>query len=84
MFCSKCGKQMDDNDKFCPQCGEPQYGGKKPDTEFRIWLRKRRMMLIVTGAVLVAFGVIIKHPPITLVGAIISTFSLMAMSKPDN
>lgn len=25
MFCSKCGNQMTDDSKFCPQCGTPVY-----------------------------------------------------------
>ena len=23
MFCKKCGKELNDNDKYCPYCGEP-------------------------------------------------------------
>ena len=23
MYCNKCGKQIDDNSKFCPECGNP-------------------------------------------------------------
>jgi uncharacterized membrane protein YvbJ len=81
MFCSKCGKQMEDGDKYCPQCGEPQYGGKRPDSEFRAWLKQRKMTWVVTGTVLVIFGVIIKNPPIALIGAVLSTLALMGLSK---
>ena len=27
IYCSKCGAQMDDQAKFCPDCGAPQQGG---------------------------------------------------------
>ncbi len=81
MFCSKCGKQIDDNDKFCPECGEPQFGQPKPDSEFRMWLRQRRMTFTVIGAALVVFGIVVKNPQLTMVGAIISTVSLMALEK---
>ena len=81
MFCSKCGKQIDDNVKFCPECGEPQFGQQRPDSEFRMWLRQRRMAFTVIGAVLVVFGVVIKSPQLTMVGAVISTVSLMALEK---
>ena len=26
MFCAKCGKEMDDNAKFCPSCGAEASG----------------------------------------------------------
>ncbi|MFI4910353.1 MAG: zinc-ribbon domain-containing protein [Sedimentisphaeraceae bacterium JB056] len=81
MFCSKCGKQLADSDKFCPECGEPQYGDQKPDSEFRAWLRQRKMSLVITGTALVVFAVIIKNPPIALIGALIATFSLMGLNK---
>lgn len=28
MFCKNCGKEMSNNAVSCPQCGEPNLGGK--------------------------------------------------------
>jgi uncharacterized membrane protein YvbJ len=83
MYCSKCGKQISETDKFCPECGQPQYGNPKPDSEFRQWLNQRRMLWTVMGAVLVIFGVIIKKPQLAMIGALMATISLMALSKDD-
>ncbi len=83
MFCSKCGKQMEDADKFCPQCGEPQYGDPRPDSEFKKWLRQRRMLWVVIGAVLVALGIFIRRPQLVMIGAIMSTASLLSLTKLD-
>lgn len=33
MFCSKCGNQMTDDSKFCPQCGMPVDYVLEPKTE---------------------------------------------------
>ena len=33
MFCSKCGKQIADDVKFCPNCGNPVNGGAKIDAD---------------------------------------------------
>ena len=33
MFCSKCGNQMTDDSKFCPQCGTPVYYASEQKTE---------------------------------------------------
>lgn len=80
MFCNKCGKEINPTDRFCPSCGEPQMDNTKPDSEFRRWLTKRRMLWTITGAVLVVFGVVIRKPQIAMVGAIISTISLLALN----
>lgn len=83
MFCSKCGKQIDDSDKFCPECGEAQYDDQRPDSEFRNWLRQRKMSLVVMGAVLLIFGVIVKNPPMALIGSVITTLSLFSLNNLD-
>lgn len=31
-FCSNCGNPLDDNDKYCPQCGAPVVYQKKYST----------------------------------------------------
>ena len=33
MFCSKCGKPVDDGSQFCPSCGNPLNGGSRPTGE---------------------------------------------------
>lgn len=33
MFCTKCGKQLDDGLKFCTACGAPVMTSKKPEVE---------------------------------------------------
>ena len=33
MFCSKCGKSVDDGSQFCPSCGNPLNGGSRPTGE---------------------------------------------------
>lgn len=31
MYCPKCGTNIPENDRFCPTCGEPVFGGSTPD-----------------------------------------------------
>lgn len=83
MFCGKCGKQIEDTDRYCSGCGEPQFGAPKPDSEFKIWLRRRRMLWVVIGAVLVVLGILFRRPQFAVVGAAIATVSLMALNKLD-
>lgn len=37
MYCKNCGKEIDDNAKFCPDCGTPAAGGiKEPETQAKV------------------------------------------------
>ena len=33
MFCHHCGRQIDDNDRFCPYCGQKNDVDSLPETE---------------------------------------------------
>lgn len=33
MFCHHCGRQIDDNDRFCPYCGAKNESDSLPETE---------------------------------------------------
>ena len=33
MFCHNCGRQIDDNDRFCPYCGSKNDTDSLPETE---------------------------------------------------
>lgn len=72
---------MGETDKFCPDCGTPQYGDSRPDSEFKTWLRQRRMLWVVIGAALVILGILIRRPQLAMIGAIMSTVSLLALNK---
>ena len=61
MFCKKCGKEIRENTKFCPQCGNPvnaietkEHGNPKA----RAGKKNKRLFAIIAGAVIiVAVGV---------------------------
>jgi len=64
MFCSKCGKQIEDNAKFCPYCGQKTYLGEKADEAAspiaRVSHRKRNWIIAAAATVavaLAAFGI---------------------------
>ena len=57
MFCVHCGKELEENTKFCPYCGKAAEGepGKTGDAVFAEKKKKaaggRRRILIAAGAV---------------------------------
>lgn len=64
MFCSKCGKQIEDNAKFCSHCGQMTYNGLKATEQTSPMARvshKKRNWIIAGAAVaavaLAAFGI---------------------------
>ncbi len=64
MFCSKCGKQIEDNAKFCPYCGQITYLGVNADEAAspiaRVSHRKRNWIIAAAATVavaLAAFGI---------------------------
>lgn len=49
MFCSHCGKQIDDHSAFCKYCGNSINGGSRepsPDTDFSLWQKKKTDTLV--------------------------------------
>lgn len=59
-YCTSCGKQIDDNDKFCPYCGAAQeneqattsYTGKKKSyTGWVVFVFVITIVLIVSGLI---------------------------------
>ena len=56
MFCKKCGKEIRENMKFCPQCGNPvnaietkEHGNPKA----RTGKKNKRLFAIIAGAVII-------------------------------
>ena len=56
MFCRKCGKEIRENTKFCPQCGNPvnaietkEHGNPKA----RAGKKNKRLFAIIVGAVII-------------------------------
>ena len=56
MFCKKCGKEIRENTKFCPQCGNPvnaietkEHGNPKA----RAGKKNKRLFAIIAGAVII-------------------------------
>mgnify|MGYP002619702517 CR=1 FL=1 len=56
MFCKKCGKEIRENMKFCPQCGNPvnaietkEHGNPKA----RAGKKNKRLFAIIAGAVII-------------------------------
>ena len=56
MFCRKCGKEIRENTKFCPQCGNPvnaietkEHGNPKA----RAGKKNKRLFAIIVGAVVI-------------------------------
>lgn len=45
-FCTKCGKQMNDGDRFCPACGTPQTSGAPAQSE---WSRAEASAVFSAG-----------------------------------
>ena len=39
MFCENCGNELEENEKFCPYCGEPviREPNKKPEKKEKHW-----------------------------------------------
>lgn len=64
MFCNQCGKQIEDNAKFCSHCGQITYNGIKANEEAspiaRVSHRKRNWIIAsaaVIAVALAAFGI---------------------------
>ena len=75
MYCEKCGKQLDDNTKFCADCGTPtdigdnespanNYGNanETPETDSKKISAIKAIVLVLTGIVIgLAVLLLIKH-----------------------
>ena len=64
MYCSKCGKQIEDSAHFCSHCGQITYNGVKASEESspiaRVSHRKRNWIIAGAAAIavaLAAFGI---------------------------
>ncbi|AQQ72366.1 putative membrane protein [Limihaloglobus sulfuriphilus] len=70
MFCKNCGKQIEDGSKFCPECGESQYG-HQPSEPDSVQAQKK---LIYYGTLAslagIIIGIYIKQIHIVVVSAL--------------
>ena len=56
MFCKKCGKEIRENTKFCPQCGNPVNAIETKEhgnTKARVGKKNKRLFAIIAGAVII-------------------------------
>ena len=81
MFCNKCGRKIQPNAKFCPECGAPQFGDQQPDSEFMEWRKKRLLIAIKAGIGLIIVGLIIKNIQISVIGAFVLTVGAVRLNK---
>ena len=50
MFCNNCGKQLDQNDKFCQKCGKVIGVLDRKNTSLK-WFKKHKKPLLIIGGV---------------------------------
>ena len=49
MFCTKCGTKLEDNAKFCPQCGNKVSGGSGSVTSFDLQNMKSKTSSVISA-----------------------------------
>lgn len=54
MYCKKCGAEIADNSRFCPECGTAFYGSARPDDPSVS--RKSRLIALLLCWFLGCFG----------------------------
>lgn len=83
MYCKKCGNELDENEKFCSQCGsqvEDELGveNKEAIVPAEVPVEKRYSGKGIAGFVLSLVGLLVAALPCGILGVI---FSSIAMSK---
>lgn len=53
MYCSKCGKQLNDSDQYCPNCGHPV--NQKNDSKKLLWIGGIAAVVILAAAAAIIF-----------------------------
>lgn len=53
MYCSKCGKQLNDSDKFCPDCGHPV--NRKNASKKMLWIGGIAAVVVLAAAAGIIF-----------------------------
>jgi len=81
-FCQKCGAELQENAKFCPECGQPTGTAPVPSVSAETTTTQRKPILGLIGIVLILIGIGVAFANATigilvlLVGVIILIFAL--------
>jgi uncharacterized protein HemX len=54
MFCSKCGKTVENDAKFCESCGEPQNANQITSKKLPFYQKHKKPLLVLLLVVLVS------------------------------
>ena len=64
MFCTQCGTQLGDKDRFCSQCARPTGQGVQPGVERKLLMRDRQNKKI--AGVCAGFGRYLDVDPVLI------------------
>ena len=86
MICKKCGKQIEEDSRFCPECGTAQFGDEPADSEFGLWRKKNINIALYVSLAGIVIGITIRLPQVVVLSALIfmiAAFKLNNLKKRD-
>ena len=61
MFCKKCGKKIEDNAKFCDECGTAQFSDKRRSLETSLEKKVKLTRNVKICFVILLIGILLKQ-----------------------
>ena len=80
MYCNKCGKKIEENSKFCAECGTSQFDDNQTDSEFMAWRKSRLKSATIFCFIALIVCILLKSVPLIFLSAAGAIISLIKLS----